>query len=579
MPRTEAEKQRRAALEKWLVKIDPNAASYFRNAEKGLDAAEQADPNNPELKKTIAAMREADLAGARQEYAREEKAKTDQAKAAKELLDWEQKSGQSIKALQVLMDGIIMLGDEQFLKAHNSSQELKPSGEPTIDKLLDQVNQVFKLWMDTDKLDQALALWQKTQPVILAILAEGEKHFDSPGFANARAAAGRIGKYLGVRMAYKESDELARKMDTPDVGEALDLRELKKLEPVMLNWQQIVKNAGRFGVEGGKIKQMAKVLDIYFSVDDLREKLEAFKKAGLSDKIRTVADLTEYIGETSTEATKAYYEAAKVLAEKAGQKEAAEAIETKIAALSKVAKVLAVYEFAKSVKELIEAIDKQDWHAVAAASFGVVSSGIGVAETVGVIGGGTAAGAAGGGFLSAPLQSAKAMGGTGGMLTVYAFLIWTEVDTIMGVAELVAWAKLDRAFRATKKMVEDTRKIEPLGKKMAAAAQLLVETNSASTDAVEAGKYEIYRQQATDLAGRVDDAITALGVNNVFRSGDLDAVGGYPQLIVALGSPALNALRGSASSDPLSVSDRFKTVLLGIKAMIKKGDELYGEAG
>ena len=553
---TEAEKKRRAELEKWLVKIDPGAAGYFRTVEKGLDAAEQANPKDPELKKSIAAMRGADLAGAKQEYTREQKTKADEAKKAKELLDWEKKSGQSIQALQVLMDGIITLGDEQFLKAHDSYQELKPSGEPTIDKLLDQVNLVFKLWMEADKLDQALALWQKTQPVILAILAEGEKHFDSPGFGNSRGAVGAIGKYLGVRMAYKESNELAQKMDTPEVGEALDLRELKKLEPVMLDWQKIVKNAGRLGVDNGKIKKMAKVLDIYFSVHDLHEKLEAFKQAGLSDKIRTVADLVEYLGETSTEATQAYYEAAKVLAEKAGQKEAAEAIEKKIAALSKVAKVLAVYEFAKSVKELIDAVDKKDWHAVAAASFGVVSSGISVAETAGVIGGGTAAAATG-----------------------VAFLIWAEVDTFIGVAELVAWAKLDRGFRATKKMVEDTRKIVAVGKKMAAAAQLMIETNSASTDAVEAGKYEIYHQQALDLAGRVDDAITAVGVNNVFRSGDLDAVGGYPQLIVALGSPALNALRGSASNDPLSVSDRFKTVLIGIKAMITKGDELYGEAG
>ena len=128
-------------------------------------------------------------------------------------------------------------------------------------------------------------------------------------------------------------------------------------------------------------------------------------------------------------------------------------------------------------------------------------------------------------------------------------------------------------------MAADTKQIVVVGKKMTAAKELMLQTDSGSKDAVESGKYAVHNQEAIRWAGIVSKAITILGDNHVFRK-DLDSVGGYPELVDALGKPARDALMGSTyPDDPMSVSERFETVLLGIKAMVNEGSRLYGSAG
>ena len=449
------------------------------------------------------------------------------------------------------MGGLQQLGDDDYLKSSNAYQALKPSGEPFIDKLLGEVDDVFRLWKNNDKLPEALALWRSTERILQAVLTEGEKHFDAPGFNLSRNAMSRIGIALGQRLARKEESDSAEGAKTTDIGEALDLAELKKMEPAMLEWQKLNKQAGRLSVPNGKLEKLTKALDIYFSVDDLSKKLDAFQKADLGVKIKTVSDITFYVADQTREVAKIYTEAAKDLAKKLGKKEAEEVLEKRLKSLTKVAGVLAIYDLGKSISELITAIDKGDWHEVASASFGVASSGIGVAEGFGVIGGGTAAAATG-----------------------VAFLIWAEADTIIGVAELVHWAKLDRALRAVKSMAADAKRIVVVGKKMVAATQLMQQTDSGSTDAVESGKYEFHHQESMQLAGVVSKNITDLGNNHVSRH-DLDSVGGYPELVAALGNSTRNALQSPDLVDPMSVSNRFETVLLGIKAMVIEGSKLY----
>lgn len=559
---TGVDTKQKAELEKWLVKINPAIAQQLRTAGAWWEAEEKKDPENKQLKKAGDAVQAALLSDAKLEAKREtdakdkEKAeaakqKQQEAKAARELLDWEKKSGNSQKALMVLMEGLQQLGDDDYLKSSNAYQALKPSGEPFIDQLLGEVDDVFKLWKNTDKLPAALALWRKTEPILQAVLREGEKHFDSSGFNLSRNAMSRIGTGLGTRLAFKDESDLAEGAKTTDVGEALDLAELKKIEPAMLEWQKLNKQAGRLSVPSGKLKKLTQALNVYFSVDDLSKKLEAFQKADLGVKIKTVSDITIYIADQTREVATIYTEAAKELAKKLGKKEAEEVLEKRLKSLTKVAGVLAIYDLGKSVGELITAIDKGDWHEIAASSFGVASSGIGVAEGFGVIGGGSAAASTG-----------------------VAFLFWAEADTIIGVAELVHWAKLDRALRAVKSMAADTKRIVVVGKKMVAATQLMLQTDSGSMDAVEGGKYAIHKQEAIRLAGVVSKAINALGNNHVFRR-DLDSVGGYPELVAALGKPTRDAFMGTYLDDPMSVSERFETVLLGIKAMVIAGSKLY----
>jgi len=63
---TEAEKKRRAELEKWLVKVDPEVAKTFREGEVWWDEQEDADPKNQKLKKEADAGRAAILANAKE---------------------------------------------------------------------------------------------------------------------------------------------------------------------------------------------------------------------------------------------------------------------------------------------------------------------------------------------------------------------------------------------------------------------------------------------------------------------------------------------------------------------------------
>lgn len=560
---TGAQTKKKAELEKWLVKINPDVAKHLRASEASWETREKSDPTNKDLKAAAeknlddllwAAKAEAGIEGFVKDIAA--KQKQQEAKTAKELLDWTKKSGKSQKALGVLMSGLQQLGDDAYLKSSNAFQKLEPSGEPFVDKLLQQVDDIFNLWKNTDKLPEALALWRKTVPLLEAVLKEGEKHFDSSGFDLSRAAMSRIGKYLGIRLAFKEEKDLAQDSKTPDISEALDLAQLKKMEPAMLEWQKLMnKQVSRLRIEAGKIDNLAKAIDVYFSVDDLSKKLEAFQKANLQVKIQTVADIVAYVTDQSREVAAIYTEAAIELAEKVGNKAAVEVLEKRLSFLKKVAGVVALYELGKSIGELVNAIEKGDWRGIASASFGVASSGIGVAEGFGAISGGTAAGAMG-----------------------IVFLIWAEADTIIGIAELVHWAKLHRAIQAVKRMAADTKQIVAVGKKMTAATELMLQSDSASPDAVESAKYDVHNKHAIQLAGSVSKAITALGVNHVFRENDLDSVGGYPELVKALGKPARDALMGAYLDDPMSVSQRFQTILLGIKAMVNEGNKLYGSA-
>jgi hypothetical protein len=566
---TESEKARKAELEKWLVKVNPDVAKRFREAEQWWDDEEKKDPTNKRLKQQADQNRNDNLATAKgrakldagadaKAKADADKLKKEEAKKVKDLLDWEKKTGKSINAIKVLMSGLQQLGDERYLKSSNPVQKLPASGEPAIDKLLDQVDEVFVLWKDSDKLPQSLALWTKIQPILLAVLAEGEKNFDSDGFAASRNAIFRIGRALGVHVGFKEEKDLEGKMETPDIGEALDLRELKKLEPALNEWKLVNKQIGKLGVGGGKIQRLSLAVDVYFSAAELSDKLAAFKKAGFGEQLKTAADVTAFFSGETTDAAKICTEAAKKLAEKAGQKEVAEIMEKRLKFLNKIAGVVALYDLVKSIGDLVSAIEKGDWHEVASSGFGVASSGIGLAADAGVISGSTAVGATG-----------------------IAFIVWVEVDTIMGVAELHRWAKMFKALEAVKKMMADAKKIVPAGRKMAAAAQLMLEMDSGSRDAVEQGKYAVHEQEALRLAGPVAKAITALGVNHVFRDdNDKGTVGSYPALIRALGQPTLKALDGlSYPEDPMSVSERFKVILIGIKSMVTEGNKLYGDAG
>src|SRR5262249_37342406 len=86
-------------------------------------------------------------------------------------------------------------------KPWKTYQTIVPKSETAIANLLDQVEQVLKLWNDPANVPQAVQLWAKVQPILLAVLAEGEKNFESSSFATAGAAITKIGKTLGERAA------------------------------------------------------------------------------------------------------------------------------------------------------------------------------------------------------------------------------------------------------------------------------------------------------------------------------------------------------------------------------------------
>jgi len=553
----ETEKKQRAELDKWLAKINPDIAQGFKQSYDDLNKDEsiytdRAAADEKEKGRVIAAAK----AEAQREAVAAVKAKQEEAKKAQQLADWEKQKGRSSKALEVLLNGLIQLGDPAFLKSRQAAQKIPPSSDASIDKLLAQVVQVLELWNDNDKLPQAEALWAKTKPVLAAVLAEGEnqqrqKHLDAgDGFQEARKAMSNIEFYLGEREAWVKQRQLENQMDTPDVSVALDLRQLKELEPTLALWQNVNKQAGRLA-EGAALKELSLALDVYFSVPDLSKKLAAFKKAGKWEKVKTVADLVAFFSDKINESAKIITEAGIKVAKRAGQEAAAKALEKRVSVMRKVAGVVALYELGKSVGELVVAIQKGDWHEIASASFGVASSGIGVAEAVGAMEGSTAAGATGA-----------------------AVVVWATAEAILMAAEIAKWARELGVLETVVRLARDAKKIVPTGKKMAAAAELMMETQG-STDPKKAGEYAVHEQEALRLCPWVAKAIAALG-SNYFSGGKNDL-----RLLLKSNHPALNAFNTVMNfpDNPWEVSDHFRIVLDGIKAVVDQGTKTYGDAG
>src|SRR5579859_3101060 len=104
-------------------------------------------------------------------------------------------------------------------------------------------------------------------------------------------------------------------------------------------------------MNGAKLAKLTTFLKIWHSTRELSEKLEKFKEAGFGDQIKTVGDLVAFIVEQSNEAYSGFIEGSIALAKAKGQKEAAEALEGRLASLKKVATVLAAYELVKSISD------------------------------------------------------------------------------------------------------------------------------------------------------------------------------------------------------------------------------------
>jgi hypothetical protein len=240
------------------------------------------------------------------------------------------------------------------------------------------------------------------------------------------------------------------------------------------------------------------------------------------------------------------------VAEKAGEKAAATALRTRLASLAKVARVLAVYELAKNTLDLVVAIKSGDWHQIGQAQFTFVSAAGGVAVQFGIATGATAAG-----------------------VTGVAFLAWVEIEVVLMVGEQLRWLRAYEQLQKVRNLLADTKKIVPMGKKMAAAAQLMLEAGSGKGDDVEAAEVETHKREAMKLAGYVGKDLRLLA-DKYFSTGP-DSV----SFLLPANHPAGTLLSTFnmhiSQDDPLSLSEAFKVLLGGIKAVVDEGDRLYGK--
>jgi hypothetical protein len=467
-------------------------------------------------------------------------------------------------AVITLVDNLVYLADPYFLEhPHAPAQPKKVVGDPSVDSVLGQAADVVRLWSDPKTLPQAHQIWRNVQPRLSALLseAEGPNLGIEPGVLKpARDAIAKISKYLGIREAYAKLKDTEAETETPDMTEASAARELTLLEPTLMKWREILGKGGQL-TGTSQLKTLARGIGFYFSAPDMPSRLTAFRNAGLVDKnTGTLTDVAVFLSRACVTAAQSVTEEAIHAAQKLGKEAAASALQKFLGTIPHVAvhKAAAMFGLALGIYKLVVGIAKGDWDDIAVGAFETTEASLELAELLELL----------------PEGSAHAILAGG-------VAVWGTVDAILTAAALHRWAKEYRALQAFKSMVKDAKKVVPLGKQMAAATQLMLQTNQASTDGEEAAQYDIYKQQALKYAVPVSQALKALAGNAQGTS--LDSVYGYPALVNALGGPARQMLdkarMGIDPNDPMTLTDAFKTIALGIKAMVTEGDKLYGEAG
>jgi hypothetical protein len=462
------------------------------------------------------------------------------------------------ESLQVLVDNLVYLSDKSFLLGGYKPKPLNTSGERSIDEALAQAASTITLWNDPKTIQNARAYWRDAETRLNALLTQAAKHgFDAAKIATARQSIENITKYLGIRLAQFKVADAEAEIETPDVSEALDIRKMKEMEKGLDPFRTNVQQIKRLAKEDSKLAKAAEAIELYYSVTEAKDKLAAFRKSEWKDRVKTIGELTLFMTGIAKDTVEAHARIAIKAAEKAGNKALAQQLTEKFKGLKTVTRLLALYEIYKSVSELITAIEKGDERAIAAAGFNVAAAVISGAEAVGVV---SATGAA--------------------AATGVAFIIWVEVDVVLSVAQLHKWAKEMRALKAVRNAITDTKKIVPMGRKMAAAAKMVLEAQAAQ-DGAGVAEIESYEKQANKLAASVAQNLKVLASNH-FNRDDKDSVGGYASLMRPLGDPARQALShafmGIIPADPFSVTQAFETIVRGIKSMVDAGNKLYGHA-
>ena len=556
---------KRAELEKWLTKMNPNIARQFRTAYDSLAQDAKKNPNNAA---SNARAEDSVVLAAKQEVALEKTVNDVNAKAkaqAAEQAKWEKKSECSSEAIQTLVSVLQLWADEKFLVSRKAPEKVVSTKNPFVDNLIAQTLEVLKVRNDMDKMGETIKKWRPIEKSFQTVLRTAQQNFTQkknqpkpkdadlvlaliPEGLQALAA---IEWYIGQNHADYQQREGEKTMAVPEMGEKVALRELKKLEPTM---NVLAKAASQVkeiahGAHGAKLEKAAQIAKIYLSVHEMSEALEKFREAGYAEKAKTVADLTAFLVDQTNEAYKAYLEGAKELAEKLGKEEAAKALGKRLEVLKKVATVVAAYELGKSIGELAVAIKKGDWKAIGQAGYGVVSSGVSLAQGAGVMG------------VEAGIT-----------VNAGAVAIWGVIESLRLIAEIRRWSKAYTAMEAVKDLLKDANAIVPKGKAMAVASDLMLAADPGSTE------YEIHEATMQKLLPEVKKRITALCDYHLQTTTNPKIVGSYPDLRVAFGKAAMDAGIGlSYPDDAFSQSSRFLVIAKGVKAVVSKGDELWGD--
>jgi hypothetical protein len=549
---------KKAELEKWLTKLNPNLAKQLRDAYGSLAQDAKTNPKNAAADSLaeqglITAAKGAVTAGKIIKETAAEDAK------------WEKKSELSSDAIQTLVMMLQMWGDDKFLATRKAPESLVSTKNPFVDKLVSQTVDVLKARNDMDKMGKTIETWRQVRKSFQTVLRNAEQNFtqkkNQPKHKDADIvlalipdglkALDAIEWYIGQNHADYQQREAEKTTAVPEMGEKVALRELKKLEPTMNVLAKAATQVGEIakGAHGEKLEKAAQVAKIYLSIHEMSEALEKFREAGFAEKAKTVTDLTAFLVDTTNEAYKAYLEGAKELAEKLGKEEVAKALGKRIEVLKKVATVVAAYELGKNIGELAVAIKKGDWKKIGEAGYGVVSGGVSLAETAGVM-------------------SAEA----GMTVNASAVAVWGVIESIRLAGEIIRWAKAATAMDAVKDLLKDANAIVPKGKAMAVAADLMLAADPNSTE------YEVHEATMEKMLPEVKQRITALYDYHFQPTKNPKIVGSYPELIVAFGSKAANAGAGlSYPDDALSQSQRFLEIVKGVKAVVEKGDKLWGD--
>jgi hypothetical protein len=478
------------------------------------------------------------------------------------------------------VDTLVYLAHDRFLNVVDGPKpEAVAQESPALDKLADEVRSV--VWLATSSTtftDAAVAdLWSRIRPRVAAIVARAQPR------ARAEAALAAIdarvvhGRATGLVDAQRDGAALA----SPDAGfyEEAEVgmgTTLKHVDKLYRHAQRYFYDAGRDAMHKSGFRDATHVAwnsfnfyyTLWFEAGDLPGKLEKAKQKGSLAQTATIIDLLRYgtqlcgnvvagvasFGQLIARAqglASAELELANVVSRSRSLAEIGKVGAGRVPVVPVINGIASVFTIVSGVLQLIDALQSGD-DAAALAAGNTIAQGL-----TGL-----------GGAVLALFPGTAALAGLATPVSATIYIWWLGIDAIGRLGGSLGEMKKDRKLRALGHFVDQAAAVANRGLDMAAAAAAMQDpTQLAHAPAVAAQIAAELGNRAEAAAADVRSGFKALATQ--LRGGDLDHLGGYPDLVERLDPHAKAILGGSLAEDAITLTAQCQVVFAAIDQLAR----------